>query len=163
MSHRIDGPLEVRADTFLVLPRKYIAVSSANNASWTPDADRGILLVYAEHRRERAWSLEVVVYYVYETIWDFHETANPPAYKSCIRFNRGGVAMHFAFFTHERHLRSVHRFTAVTTARFSASDWFAAPRLHARKSITHSHVPPESASESAEQAIVRHDRPKRSA
>ncbi|GBP37243.1 hypothetical protein EVAR_35676_1 [Eumeta japonica] len=39
---------------------RYSAVSSANNASWTPVDGRGISFTYAETAVERAWSLEVL-------------------------------------------------------------------------------------------------------
>ncbi|GBP18854.1 hypothetical protein EVAR_20384_1 [Eumeta japonica] len=39
-------------------PRRYRAVSSANNTSWTPDHVRGMSSMYAEVQKRRAWSLE---------------------------------------------------------------------------------------------------------
>ncbi|GBP54464.1 hypothetical protein EVAR_47333_1 [Eumeta japonica] len=34
------------------------------------------------------------------------EMAHPPVHMGCIHYNREGVAMHFAYFTYERHMRS---------------------------------------------------------
>ncbi|GBP32691.1 hypothetical protein EVAR_16854_1 [Eumeta japonica] len=49
--------------------------------------------------------------------------AHPRAHMSCVHYDREGVAMHFAHFTYERHMRSGHRFAVVpyTPPRFSAS------------------------------------------
>ncbi|GBP93460.1 hypothetical protein EVAR_65597_1 [Eumeta japonica] len=48
---------------------------------------------------------------------------HPPAHMSCIHYNWEGVAKHFAYFTYERHMCSVHGFVVVPYTHYKIASY----------------------------------------